>query len=120
MGGWPAMGPQHASPQLCATLAGTSAILHAWLCCLGKSRQLACSHCHRCSGLAAQIWGREPCKIATLVGSRSCRQVHARLQELAGPSEGQDAEGQAAEEGQQRRGKGRKQARREGGRGFGV
>lgn len=60
-----------------------------------------------------QIWGREPCKIATLVGSRSCRQVHARLQEVAGPDgdDGQGANGQGGEEVQQRRGKGRKQVR---------
>ncbi len=59
----------------------------------------------------AQVWGREPCKIATLVGSRTCRQVHERMQELAGPSGELGAEGQVGEEGQQRRGKGRKQVR---------
>lgn len=63
-----------------------------------------------------EVWGRHPCKVATLVGSRSCAQVADRMQQLGGEGGGAGAggggaDGAQAAAGAGRRGKGRKQVR---------
>ena len=59
-----------------------------------------------CDPATLQVWGRQPCKVAGLVGSRSCAAVHVRMQHLQGDAadEGEDDEGAQL----QRKGRGRK------------
>lgn len=59
-----------------------------------------------------QVWGREPCKIATLLGSRSCLQVHYRMQRLSEDRAGGcgTAEDLEQQQQQQRRGRGGRKA----------
>ncbi|KAL4427658.1 hypothetical protein ABPG75_001747 [Micractinium tetrahymenae] len=55
-----------------------------------------------------EVWGRQPCQVAVMVGTRTCRQVHQRMLELASSS-GSAGEGQDRQ--QPRRAKGRKMAK---------
>jgi hypothetical protein len=60
-----------------------------------------------CDPVTLQVWGRQPCKVAGLVGSRSCAAVHLRMQHLQGDAAAEEGEdGEAAQ--LQRKGRGRK------------